>query len=241
MNNAKSLSIFYWVLTIMHLLFEGMLMADMQQALLPAMVTKAFLMPALIWYYYKASGSSLGVVQKLMLVGFIFSWSGDVNLMMPRLETFKPYADLFFLAGLVSFLITHVLYMVVFRKDLANNTSPSLLKSKPWLMLPVLVAYAALLFVLLPAIKANKADMLVPVIVYASVITAMVVFAINRYGKVSNASYYAVLAGALLFMFSDSNIAIDKFHTPYELSRLVIMITYLSSQYLFAWGTRKGA
>lgn len=241
MNSAKPLSLFYWLITIMHLVLEGMLMAGMQQALLPAMVTKALLMPALIWYYYKASGGSLGTVQKLVLVGFVFSWSGDVNLMLPRLDSLKPYADLFFLAGLVSFLITHVLYMLAFRKDLANNTNASLLKNKPWLALPVLAGYAGLLLVLLPAIQATQADMLVPVIVYASVITAMVIFAINRYGKVSNASYYAVLAGALLFMFSDSNIAIDKFHTPFEMSRLVIMITYLSSQYLFAWGTRKGA
>jgi uncharacterized membrane protein YhhN len=241
MNNAKSLSILYWVFTITHLVFEGMLIAGMQQALLPAMVTKALLMPALIWYYYKASGGSLGSVQKLVLVGFIFSWSGDVNLMMPRLEHFKTYEELFFLAGLVSFLITHVLYMLAFRKDLANNTNTSLLKNKPWLALPVLVGYVGLLAFLLPAINAAEPDMLIPVIVYASVITAMVIFAINRQGKVSAASYGAVLAGALLFMFSDSNIAINKFHTPFSMAPLVIMSTYLSSQYLFAWGTRKGA
>ncbi len=241
MTNGKPLSILFWLIAILHLVFEALLIADMPQMLLPAMVTKAMLMPILIWYYYKVSGPVLGAVQKLILVGFIFSWSGDVNLMMPRLESFKAYEELFFLVGLVSFLITHVLYMLSFRKDLSNNTQPTLLKVKPWLVLPVLAAYAGLLAFLLPSIQANEPDMLIPVIVYASVITAMVIFAINRYGKVSLASYGAVLVGALLFMFSDSNIAINKFHTPFTLAPLVIMSTYITSQYLFAWGTRKGA
>ncbi len=241
MTNGKPLSILFWLIAILHLVFEALLIADMPQMLLPAMVSKALLMPVLIWYYYKVSGPSLGAVQKLILVGFIFSWSGDVNLMMPRLESLKPYEELFFLVGLVSFLITHVLYMLSFRKDLSNNAHPTLLKAKPWLVLPILAAYAGLLAFLLPAIQAYEPDMLIPVIVYASVITAMVIFAINRYGKVSVASYGAVLAGALLFMFSDSNIAINKFHTPYTFAPLVIMSTYITSQYLFAWGTRKGA
>lgn len=238
--SAKSLSILFWLIAILHLAFEGLLTV-MPEALIPAMVTKAFLMPVLIWYYYKVSGPKLEAFQKLILVGFIFSWSGDVNLMMPRVEPLKSKEALFFLLGLVSFLITHVLYMLSFRKDLGNNTQPAILKTKPWLALPVLAAYAGLLFVLLPAIQAKEPEMLIPVIVYASVITGMVLFSVNRYGKVSQASFVAVLAGALLFMFSDSNIAINKFHTPFEASRLIIMSTYITSQYLFAWGTRKGA
>lgn len=237
----KTISIFYWLITVVHLVLLGLLIADIQQALIPVMVTKAMLMPVLIWYYYKAAGPMLSAGQRLILVGFIFSWSGDVNLMLPGLDMFKPYEELFFLAGLVSFLITHVLYMLSFRKDMKNNPQPSLLKTKPWLALPVLAAYAGLLAFLLPAIQATKPDMLIPVVVYASVITAMVIFAINRYGKVSAASYASVLVGALLFMFSDSNIAINKFHTPYSMAPLVIMSTYIVSQYLFAWGTRKGA
>lgn len=241
MTNAKPIAILFWLIALLHLLFEALLIIEMPQMLLPAMVTKALLMPVLIWYYYQASGPGLGAVQKLILVGFIFSWSGDVNLMMPRLESLKPYEELFFLVGLVSFLITHVLYMLAFKKDLGNNAEQTLLKAKPWLVLPVLVAYAGLLAVLLPAIKANEPDMMIPVIVYASVITAMVIFAINRYGKVSFGSYVTVLAGALLFMFSDSNIAINKFHTPFTLAPMVIMSTYILSQFLFAKGTRKGA
>lgn len=240
MNHAKTLAYLYGLTAVAHLAFEGMLIADMA-VLYPAMLTKALLMPVLIWYYVKAAGPSMNGAQKLILVGLIFSWSGDVNLMMPRLANFQPYEELFFLAGLVSFLITHVLYMLSFKKDFANNPQPGILKAKPWLVLPILAALGGLLAILVPTIQANEPDMLIPVIVYASVITLMVIFAINRHGKVSAGSFGAVIAGALLFMFSDSNIAINKFHTPFALAPLVIMSTYMASQYLFAWGTRKGA
>ncbi len=238
--NAKSFSILFWINTLAHLLFEALLIAGNEQVLIPAMVTKALLMPLLIGYYYKVTAPGITSAQKLILWGFVFSFSGDVNLMMPRLESLKPYEELFFLAGLVSFLITHVLYMLSFRKDFANNAQPGILKAKIYLIIPVIAALAALLAILVPTIQANEPDMLVPVIIYASVITLMVIFAINRWGKVSAVGYWAVLAGALLFMFSDSNIAINKFHTPFAMAPLVIMSTYISSQFLFAWGTRKG-
>lgn len=237
----KPLALLFWLIAIAHLVLEAILIMDMPGALIPAMVTKALLMPVLIGYYYQVTSPGMTAAQKLILVGLVFSWSGDVNLMMPRLESLRPYEELFFLAGLVSFLITHVLYIFSFKKDFSNKPEKSILKTKPWLMLPVLAAYAGLLAILVPRIMANEPDMLGPVIVYASVITLMVLFAINRYGKVSAASFGAVLAGALLFMFSDSNIAINKFHTPFALAPLVIMSTYILSQYLFAWGTRKGA
>ncbi len=236
----KPLSLFYWLIAIIHLVFEALLIADVPSALFPAMVSKTLLMPVLVWYYLKATGPSMTGAQKLILVGLVFSWSGDVNLMMPQLESCKPYEELFFLAGLVSFLITHVLYILSFKKDFANKNQSAILKSKPWLVLPVLGAYAGLLAILIPTIQANEPDMLIPVLVYASVITIMVIFAINRWGKVSAASFGIVLAGALLFMFSDANIAINKFHTPFALAPLVIMSTYITSQYLFAYGTRKG-
>lgn len=239
--NHKTLSILYWATTAAHLLFEGLLIAGNTAVLIPAMITKALLMPVLIGYYYKATGPVITAAQKLIMVGLVFSWSGDVNLMMPRLESLKPYEELFFLAGLVSFLITHVLYIFSFKKDFANNSQAGILKTKPWLVLPILGGLAGLLAILVPTIQANEPDMLLPVVVYASVITLMVIFAINRWGKVSEAGFGAVMAGALLFMFSDSNIAINKFHTQFSLAPLVIMATYISSQYLFAWGTRKGA
>ncbi|CAN5282112.1 lysoplasmalogenase [soil metagenome] len=239
--NSKPLSYSYWLIAIVHLVLEAMLIMDMQSAMIPAMVTKALLMPVLIWYYYKATAPAMTTAQKLILIGLVFSWSGDVNLMMPRLENCKPYEELFFLAGLVSFLITHVLYIFAFKKELTSNSQPAILKIKPWLALPILGAYAGLLAFLVPTIQLNQPDMLLPVLVYASVITAMVISAINRKGKVSAASFGAVLAGAVLFMFSDSVIAISKFHTPFALAPLVIMATYITSQYLFAWGTRRGA
>ena len=78
--------------------------------------------------------------------------------------------------------------------------------------------------------------MRIPVILYAVVILSMLGAAINRLGKVNKSSYYLVLAGAILFLISDSAIAINKFTYKFEFSSIVIMLTYVTGQFLIITG-----
>ena len=78
--------------------------------------------------------------------------------------------------------------------------------------------------------------MRLPVIIYAAVILTMLSGAINRIEKVNRKSYYLVLAGAVLFVISDSSIAINKFSHQFESSGIVIMSTYIVAQYLIVAG-----
>jgi uncharacterized membrane protein YhhN len=78
--------------------------------------------------------------------------------------------------------------------------------------------------------------MKLPVIIYAIVILAMLSGAINRKEKVIKKSYYMVLAGAILFLISDSMIAIDKFSHHFNSSEILIMSTYIGAQYLIVEG-----
>jgi len=48
--------------------------------------------------------------------------------------------------------------------------------------------------------------------------------------------YLLVLAGAILFVLSDSMIAINRFTQPFELARIAIMSSYITAQYLIAIG-----
>ena len=57
-----------------------------------------------------------------------------------------------------------------------------------------------------------------------------------RLGLTSNQSYQWVLMGSLLFVISDSAIAIDKFYRPIPYDDLVIMGTYIGAQALIALG-----
>jgi len=78
--------------------------------------------------------------------------------------------------------------------------------------------------------------MKVPVILYMVIILLMLLSALNRYGKVNGLSYILVVIGAMLFVISDSLIAITKFHMNINFGGIVIMITYVAGQYLIALG-----
>jgi uncharacterized membrane protein YhhN len=56
--------------------------------------------------------------------------------------------------------------------------------------------------------------MKIPVLIYAAVLTGMVLVALFRFGKTSSSSFALVFGGAILFMISDSLIAINKFLEP---------------------------
>ena len=195
------------------------------------LITKPLLMPVLILFFFNAVKPSLNKTHKLLMVAFIFSWFGDVFLMFVR------FNELFFLAGLASFLITHVLYVVCFAK-VAIKEEKALLPSKFWILIPLLAYFGLLMRAFFPNVPA---DMQIPVAVYSATIALMVVFAINRYGRVNDKSFSLVLAGALMFMFSDSLIALNKFLFEGSLSfaGVGIMILYISGQYLIASGSAK--
>lgn len=196
-------------------------------------VTKPLLMVLLILYYATGLLTPPHKSHKLMIAAFVFSWVGDVSLM---LVNFEP---LLFLVGLVAFLITHVLYIVAFTH--VSHSSPPVLPRKFWLLTPLALYLAVLLYILIPGMQHNPdvriQGLLIPVLVYTSVISTMVVFAVNRYRRVNDASFALVLGGALLFMVSDSLIAINRFVSPFQGAGIFIMLLYISGQYLIARGS----
>lgn len=196
------------------------------------MISKPLLMVVLIVYYMQGVGAEWNSVHRLMRWAFVFSWVGDVALM------FVYKNENFFLVGLVGFLITHILYTIAFAK-VSQPKAEALLPRKAWVMVPLLIYMAALLSLLVPAINSNEKTQpfLVPVLVYSTAIATMVVFAINRFKRVNDKSFALVFGGALLFMFSDSIIAINKFLSPFETAGIYIMLLYTLGQFLIAKGT----
>lgn len=194
-------------------------------------IFKPLLMITLVGFYYQQVAGQWNRAHKLMVAAFFFSWVGDVSLML----VFKN--ENLFLAGLVSFLITHLLYTVAFnRVDLRDKEA--LLPKQIWKVTPLMLYMAVLFYFLIPGISSNEKTnpLLVPVIVYAVAIANMVAFAVNRYGRVNDDSFKLVFAGALLFMFSDSIIAINKFLHPFATASIFIMALYITGQYLIAQG-----
>ena len=159
----------------------------------------------------------------LMSAGLLYSWAGDV-----ALEFTQSNANMFIL-GLIFFLLAHVMYLSVFITTPGEN---SILGKRVYLMIPVILFGSALVVFLYK----DLGDMKIPVIIYAVVILLMLAGAINRIEKVKMKSYLMVLAGAILFVISDSTIAINKFSMPFKASDFVIMATYIAAQYLIITG-----
>jgi uncharacterized membrane protein YhhN len=198
--------------------------------------TKPLLMPVLIFAFVQGIGT-LSSIQKIMVVAFFFSWIGDVALMfVPKniddtvLIGISKHPN-FFLAGLGGFLVTHILYISAFVKSTDNKTA--LLKRNPMVAAPLIAYFVALVFWIFPPVPA---EMKIPVLVYSLTIAVMVLAAMNNFGRVPRNMFLNGFAGALLFMLSDSIIAVNKFifNSELPLAGVCIMTLYITGQYFIA-------
>lgn len=157
--------------------------------------------------------------------GIVFSMAGDIFLMLPREQ---------FIAGLVSFLLAHIAYLIGF-----NTTPPPLNPAS--LVLFILVALTGLqLFRRISAgLKASgKSSLQIPVLVYAVAISLMLLSALITLLKPDWQTPEAILVsvGALLFFLSDTFLAWNKFIAPLPYGKLRVIITYHLGQILLILG-----
>jgi uncharacterized membrane protein YhhN len=216
-TRTKILSIAYFMTGILCILLED------QASFFPGLIVKALIIPVLMILFVVNLKPLTHLLYRIMFAGLFFSWAGDVIL------EFSQSNGSLFVPGLVSFLLAHVMYLTVFLKTPGKN---SVMKNRAWLLIPVLL-FGALL---VKYLYAGLGDMKIPVILYAIVILTMLTAAINRIEKVNSASFYMVLSGAILFVISDSAIAVNKFGHRFESSGVVIMSTYIIAQYLIITG-----
>jgi uncharacterized membrane protein YhhN len=215
--NNKIIPFLFFLTGILFLLFEN------SPSFVPAFILKMLMIPLLVILFLlnlKPAGNRLHM---LILAGLLFCWAGDILLEVPG-----QYADLF-VPGLGCFLLGHVMYLLVFFLTPGENF---LFRKGSFFLVPV-VLYGALLVWWL---YNGLGNMRIPVIAYAVVILTMLAGAINRKEKVNSISYFLVLTGAILFVISDSAIAINKFGHHFTGSSIVVMTTYLAAQYLIVTG-----
>jgi uncharacterized membrane protein YhhN len=185
--------------------------------------TKPLLMPLLMMAFY-AAVRRISLVGKLVLGAAFLSWMGDVLLM------FEGHNEIFFIAGLICFLTAHLFYIRYFQK--LESLKSSFFRKRP-LMLIFIAAYTVeLLYLLWPGLGPMK----VPVIVYAIVISLMLAAAFWLYGKLPNSISLFFISGAVLFIASDSMLAINKFKNEFANAGLLIMVTYAAAQFCIVYG-----
>lgn len=183
--------------------------------------TKPLLLPLLILYDY-LNQQDRKPFFSVFRTALAFAWLGDVLLMLPNA----------FVPGLLAFLVMQLLYSKIFWQDCVTPRKGFVFRH-PWILL-LLVGYH--LMIMLP-VWPHLGTMQIPVLVYSIVISIMVLAAINRLGEVPNDLIVAI--GAVLFMVSDSLIAITKFGSDFAYSGFCVMLTYIVAQYLIVVGRSK--
>jgi len=165
--------------------------------------------------------------KNLLLIGLFFSWLGDLFLL------FEDKNKLFFIFGLVSFLTTHIFYIIYFLK--IKSAAVSWLKKQPLLIVAVFAYGISLVWFLFP----HLGDLKIPVMVYAAVICTMLLCSLHVFYKVNNPANWYFLIGAKMFVISDSLLAINKFYQPFAYAGVAIMLTYCAAQYFIVTGFTK--
>ena len=192
-----------------------------------ANISKPALLSVLIAYFFidllNGKKDSFGF---LILAGLSFSLIGDILLI------FQDELAIYFMLGLGSFLIAHLLFIAAFTKTYLVNHEIKFLQRYGWVML-LIVTYAWFFF---DAVKASLGSMMGPVLIYIMVISLMLLIALNRFRKVSAASFAWITVGAFFFVASDSLLAWNKFFRELDHSHLLIMLTYGLAQYGIARG-----
>jgi uncharacterized membrane protein YhhN len=190
------------------------------------MISKILLMPALALLFIFSGGKRLGGLFYPALAALLFSWFGDVFLL------YQNGKSVFFMLGLLAFLLAHLLYIYLFRRC-RHAAAAEVPRVFLYSRIVFLVFAGSFLYTLL---FPHLGDLRLPVALYTAVIIAMAITALLRKERSSGKSFLLVYGGALLFVLSDSLLAIDRFHSPVQLGGLLIMGSYILAQYLIVSG-----
>lgn len=205
------LSLAFGVLLTIHI---GGLLANVPLA---AILTKPLLVPCLVGLVWLDRQTVRG--HGVMAAALVFSWLGDMLLMRP--------GDGFFVGGLAAFLSSHVCYIWIFSRGATFHP----LRPLPFLM------YVALLLAG-PLYGKLPENLQISVYSYVAVITLMGIVASWR--NTQRPGYELVLIGSVLFILSDSFLALNKFSAPLPLSGFWVMLTYGLAQYFIVKGYLAG-
>lgn len=181
---------------------------------------KPQLMPILAVFYYL----NAEVLNPYILTALLFGWIGDLFLLRKEVTAC-------FLAGLVSFLIGHVFYILNFAKISGYY------ESIPAFAWAVLAIGFGLLTAAYFIISRFKKVMLVPGLIYYFAVIFLNFTIACCYYQFQPIAFTVAMLGSFLFLVSDSFLAIRTIakklppHTP------LIILTYVPAQFLLILAT----
>jgi uncharacterized membrane protein YhhN len=158
--------------------------------------------------------------------GILLSLLGDILLLL---------SDRWFLAGLAAFLLAHVAYIIGFNLPLPDV---NLLWSLGIAVLLAVTAARVLRRIVLSLREKGLRKLIAPVVIYAVVITIMLLSALLTFSRSDWKAFPALLValGASLFYFSDIVLAWNKFVNRFKNGRLINMVLYHLGQIMLICG-----
>lgn len=182
-----------------------------------------------LYFIMHSKGIDKKVVQYAILA-FFFSWFGDLFLM------FGDHGFIFFIFGLASFLVVQIVYVFLFLRTINLSGKKPFLKKKPYWLI-VYIAYGLIVYTVL---YTNLDVVLrIAVFIYMLALLSMSSMALNRFGNGHPISFSYIFIGSILFVLSDTMIAINKFLITIPFEGPLIMTTYICAQYLIMKGLLK--
>lgn len=175
-------------------------------------LAKPMLMTTLFGYYYLNKKSD----NLFFVLGLLFSLFGDLFLL--------GSGELYFILGLIFFLIAHVFYIIMVFKILLE------IKLKDFMIagIPYLLIFLILINVLYDGLGSMK----IPVIIYAMTISFLGVFSLLLFLQSRTKTSLLLLFGVLIFITSDTILALNLFYEKQSFYPILIMTTYVMAQFL---------
>jgi uncharacterized membrane protein YhhN len=218
LKDHKKFTLLFSVIIILNLLVQSVFFQEY------VLFIKPLICISLGAYLYMQSNMNAGF-NRMVFAGLLFSLFGDSFLMFAGNDVY------FFLYGLVSFLLAHIVYSMAFFRDFKNNPQAS--KYYGHLMLFVMGVFSLSYY---SWIRDYLNDFRIPVMAYMFVISIMAILAGYRFKRVNLLSFRLIYWGAIFFVISDSALAYNKFVEPFSFAGILIMSTYMIAQYLITLG-----
>jgi uncharacterized membrane protein YhhN len=214
----------YWIILFSIVLAAELIGIQLENETIQS-IFKPLLMITVGGYFLSQTNRINSSLKSWIIAALFFSWVGDILLM------FQSKKEIFFLLGLSAFLMAHVFYIIFFHGIRIREH----IKSNLWLLLVVVIYYAILITILSP----HLGDMKSPVRIYGIVISFMFMLAMHMLLIKNKTAGNWMMLGALLFVISDSVLAINKFYHSFEVANIIIMLTYALAQFFISEGATR--
>jgi uncharacterized membrane protein YhhN len=149
----------------------------------------------------------------MIITGLVFSLAGDIFLMLPTDR---------FVEGLSAFLIAHLFYIAAFASEVGSLMW--------WPLIPLFI-YSIVVY---RKIAKSLGKQKIPVLLYFAVIMVMAWLALERWVHTGQTPAMLAFIGAVLFIASDSILAINRFGREFGSYKALNLSTYFAAQLLIA-------